>query len=114
MENLIYNELRIRGFAVDIGVVVVNKKDENGVSQRKQLEVDFVCNQGSRRYYIQSVLRLPTEEKRAQELRPLQHIDDNFLKFVITTDPIKKYHDPNGVIFMNIYEFLIDGDSLKA
>lgn len=113
MENLIYNELRVRGLAVDVGIVVVNGKDKNGVSQRRQLEVDFVCNQGSRRIYIQSALRLPTEEKRKQELRPFRHIDDNFPKFVITEEPIKKYHDDNGVIFMNIYEFLMDEDSLK-
>lgn len=114
MENMIYNELRVRGLAVDVGVVVVNTKEENGVSQRKQLEVDFVCNQGSKRFYIQSALRLPTEEKRAQELRSFKHIDDNFPKFVITEEPVKKYHDDNGVIFMNIYEFLMDGDSLMA
>lgn len=113
MENLIYNELRVRGLAVDVGIVVVNGKDKNGVSQRRQLEVDFVCNQGSRRIYIQSALRLPTEEKRKQEFRPFRHIDDNFPKFVITEEPIKKYHDDNGVIFMNIYEFLMDEDSLK-
>ncbi|MDD3387674.1 MAG: ATP-binding protein [Prevotella sp.] len=114
MENMIYNELRVRGLAVDVGVVVVNTKNEQGVSQRKQLEVDFVCNQGSKRFYIQSALRLPTEEKREQELRSLKNIDDSFLKFVITEDPIKKYHDDNGVIFMNIYEFLMDGESLKG
>lgn len=113
MENLIYNELRVRDLAVDVGIVVVNGKDKNGVSQRRQLEVDFVCNQGSRRIYIQSALRLPAEEKRKQELRPFRHIDDNFPKFVITEEPIKKYHDDNGVIFMNIYEFLMDEDSLK-
>ncbi|MBK5194475.1 MAG: ATP-binding protein [Proteiniphilum sp.] len=114
MENMIYNELRTRGLSVDVGVVVMNTKNENGVSQRKQLEVDFVCNQGSKRFYIQSALRIPTEEKREQELRSLRMIDDSFLKFVITEDPIKKYHDENGVIFMNIYEFLMDGDSLKG
>lgn len=114
MENLIYNELRIRGLAVDVGVVVINTKNEQGVSQRKQLEVDFVCNQGSKRIYIQSALRLPSEEKRAQELRSLKNIDDSFLKFVITEDPIKKYHDDNGVIFMNIYDFLMDSESLKG
>jgi len=113
MENLIYNELRVRGLAVDVGVVMVNAKDDKGVSQRKQLEVDFVCNQGSKRYYIQSALRLPTEEKREQELRSLKNIDDSFLKFVITEDPVKKYQDNNGVIFMNIYEFLMEADSLK-
>lgn len=114
MENLIYNELRIRGMSVDVGVVVLNTKDEEGKSQRKQLEVDFVCNQGSKRCYIQSALRLPTEEKREQELRSLKNIDDSFQKFVITEDPIKRYQDDNGVVFMNIYEFLLDEDSLKV
>ena len=114
MENLIYNELRIRGLMVDVGVVVVNTKDEEGKSQRKQLEVDFVCNEGSKRCYIQSALRLPNEEKREQELRSLTHISDSFQKFVITEGPIKRYQDENGVVFMNIYEFLLDRDSLKV
>ncbi|MDR0970238.1 MAG: ATP-binding protein [Lentimicrobiaceae bacterium] len=114
MENLIYNELRIRGMSVDVGVVVLNTKDNEGKSQRKQLEVDFVCNQGSKRYYIQSALRLPTEEKREQELRSLKNIDDNFQKFVITEEAIKRYQDDNGVVFMNIYEFLLNEDSLKG
>lgn len=114
MENLIYNELRVRELFVDIGVVVVNTKDEEGKSQRKQLEVDFVCNQGSKRCYIQSALRLPNEEKREQELRSLMNISDNFQKFIITEDPIKRYQDENGVVFMNIYEFLLDKESLKV
>jgi uncharacterized protein len=113
MENMIYNELRMRGFSVDVGVVVVNSKDKNGVSNRKQLEVDFVCNQGSQRIYIQSALRLPTQEKSEQELRSLKNIDDSFVKFVITENPIKKYHDDNGVIFMNIYDLLLDENSLN-
>lgn len=112
MENMIYNELRLRDMSVDVGVVVLNTKDKKGLSQRKQLEVDFVCNQGSKRCYIQSALRLPNEEKREQELRSLKNIDDNFLKFVITEDPIKKYQDNNGVVFMNIYDFLLDENSL--
>ena len=114
MENLIYNELRVRELFVDVGVVVVNTKDEEGKSQRKQLEVDFVCNQGSKRCYIQSALRLPNEEKREQELRSLMNILDNFQKFIITEDPIKRYQDENGVVFMNIYEFLLDKESLKV
>ena len=113
MENLIYNELRARGMEVDVGVVTRNIKDENGVSVRKQLEVDFVCNQGSKRFYIQSALRLPTEEKREQELRSLKLIDDNFQKFVITEDPISMYQDNNGIVYMNIYEFLQDENCLS-
>ena len=114
MENLIYNELRIRGWSVDVGVIVLNTKNEEGKSQRKQLEVDFVCNEGSKRYYIQSALRLPTKEKREQELRSLINITDNFQKFVITEDPIKRYQDEHGVVFMNIYEFLLNEDSLNT
>lgn len=114
MENLIYNELVIRGLLVDVGVVVLNTKNEDGKSQRKQLEVDFVCNEGSKRCYIQSAFRLPTEEKRKQELRSLIHINDNFQKFIITDEPIKRYQNDDGVIFMNVYEFLLDKDSLKV
>ena len=114
MENLIYNELRIRELLVDVGVVVVNTKNEEGKSQRKQLEVDFVCNEGSKRCYIQSALRLPNGEKREQELRSLMNISDNFQKFVITEDPIKRYQDENGVVFMSIYEFLLNKESLKV
>lgn len=112
MENLIYNELRLRGMSVDVGVVVKNEKDANGVSVRKQLEVDFVCNQGSQRYYIQSALRLPSEEKREQEVRSLKSINDSFRKFVITEDLISRYHDNEGITYMNIYEFLLDENSL--
>ena len=113
MENLIYNELRLRGMSVDVGVVVKNEKDTNGVNVRKQLEVDFVCNQGSQRYYIQSALRLPSEEKREQEVRSLKSINDSFRKFVITEDLISRYHDNEGITYMNIYEFLLDENSLQ-
>ena len=113
MENLIYNELRLRGMSVDVGVVVKNEKDANGVSVRKQLEIDFVCNQGSQRYYIQSALRLPNEEKREQEVRSLKSINDSFRKFVITEDLISRYQDNDGVTFMNIFEFLLNEDSLR-
>ena len=113
MENLIYNELRLRGMSVDVGVVVKNEKDANGVSVRKQLEVDFVCNQGNQRYYIQSALRLPSEEKREQEVRSLKSINDSFRKFVITEDLISRYHDNEGITYMNIYEFLLDENSLQ-
>ena len=113
MENLIYNELRLRGMSVDVGVVVKNEKDANGVSVRKQLEVDFVCNQGNQRYYIQSALRLPSEEKREQEVRSLKSINDSFRKFVITEDLISRYQDNEGITYMNIYEFLLDENSLQ-
>ena len=114
MENLIYNELRLRGMSVDVGVVIKNEKDANGVSVRKQLEVDFVCNQGSQRYYIQSALRLPNEEKREQEVRSLKDINDSFKKFVVTEDMISRYLDDDGITYMNIYEFLLNEDSLRV
>ena len=113
LENLIYNELRLRGMSVDVGVVIKNEKDANGVSVRKQLEVDFVCNQGSQRYYIQSALRLPNKEKREQEVRSLKDINDSFKKFVVTEDMISRYLDDDGITYMNIFEFLLNDDSLR-
>lgn len=112
VENLIYNELRIRGMSVDVGVVTHNVR-EDGKNVRKQLEVDFVCNQGSKRYYIQSALHIPTEEKMSQELESLKRIDDSFLKFVITNDPVKKHQDENGIVIMNLFDFLLDSGSLS-
>lgn len=106
MENAIYCELRRQGFNVDVGVVVFNGKDENGVSFRKQLEVDFVCNKGSRRYYIQSALSLPTPEKMDQETNSLRRIDDGFEKIVIVGEHLVSNHDNNGILFMSIYEFM--------
>ena len=106
MENAIYCELRRQGFNVDVGVVVFNGKDENGVSFRKQLEVDFVCNKGSRRYYIQSALSLPTPEKMDQETDSLRRIDDGFEKIVIVGEHFVSNHDNNGILFMSIYEFM--------
>lgn len=114
IENLIYNELRLRGINVDVGFVVINQKDKEGKSFRSQLEVDFVCNQGSKRCYIQSAYSLPTEEKLNQELHSLRNINDSFQKFVITNDPIKRHQNEDGVVFMNLYDFLLDDDSLKV
>ncbi len=112
MENMIFNELRLRGFNVDVGAVAINAKNDQGINQKRQLEVDFVCNKGSKRCYIQSAFRLPTQEKLTQELRSLNSIGDNFQKFVITDEPIKKYYDNQGVVFINIYDFLLDENSL--
>lgn len=111
VENLIYNELCIRGFSVDVGVVTHSVK-EAGKLVRKQLEVDFVCNKGSKRCYIQSAWHIPSEEKRLQELNSLRRIDDSFLKFIITNDPVKKHQDENGVVVMNLFDFLLDESSL--
>lgn len=106
MENAIYNELRRQGFNVDVGVVVVNGKDEDGKSYRKQLEVDFVCNKGSRRCYIQSALALPTPEKTEQEINSLLRIDDSFERIVIVGEPLISNHDNHGILFMSIYDFM--------
>ncbi len=109
MENLIYNELRIRGYLVDVGVVPTRVKDTDGVYRRSQLEVDFVCNRGSERVYVQSAYRLPTEEKRKQEMASLLKIDDSFRKIIITEDLIKRHMDESGVEWVNVYDFLKSG-----
>lgn len=113
LENVIYNELIMRGFSVDVGVVNIVERNKEGQLQRKQLEVDFVCNKGSRRYYIQSAMALPTAEKMEQELHSFHNIGDNFQRIAITQTLIKPYRDENGVLFMNIYDFLLDIDSLS-
>lgn len=113
MENVIYNELRMRGYNVDVGVVPVAEKNEEGKVSRKQLEVDFVCNLGSARYYIQSAFALPDEAKRAQEIRPFRKIDDSFKKIVITKDIVQPYYDDYGILTMNIYDFLLDSELLE-
>ena len=106
IENAIYSELRRQGFNVDVGVVTVNGKDENGSSYRKQLEVDFVCNKGSRRCYIQSALSLPSQEKIDQETNSLRRLDDGFERIVIVGDHMSCNHDDNGILFMSIYDFM--------
>lgn len=108
MENLIYNELRMRGYRVDVGVVPVVEKDKTGKVVRKQLEVDFVCNLASARYYIQSAYSIPDEDKKAQEIRPFRKIDDSFKKIVITKDIVPMHYDDYGVLTLNIYDFLLD------
>jgi len=113
MENVIYNELRMRGYHVDVGVVPIAEKDAEGKAIRKQLEVDFVCNLGSSRYYIQSAYSLPDEAKRAQEIRPFHKIDDSFKKIIITKDIVPPYYDEYGILTLNIYDFLLDPKSIE-
>ena len=113
MENVIYNELRMRGYRVDVGVVPVIEGDPEGKAVRKQLEVDFVCNLGSSRYYIQSAYSLPDENKRTQEIRPFRKIDDTFKKIVITKDMVPTHYDEYGILTMNIYDFLLNPESLE-
>lgn len=112
MENMLYNELRLRGFSVDVGHVIQNTKDSNGVSQRQQLEVDFVCNKGYKRYYIQSAYSMPSYDKVEQELRSLKAINDSFMKIIITADNTPTHQMDNGVLVMNRTDFLTNQDSL--
>lgn len=114
MENIIYNEMRYRGFLVDVGNVVIRVKNEKGEWQRVTLEVDFVCNLGSRRYYLQSAYRLPDEEKQKQEKRSLEQIKDSFKKIVIVGERMKLRRDENGIVLMGVYEFLKDATLLDA
>ena len=105
MENVIYNDLRRRGFDVDVGVVEYNCKDDEGKKIRKQLEVDFVVNRGSQRYYIQSALTVGDPEKRKQETESLRRIPDSFKKIVVVRDDIIPWHDDNGILFIGVEQF---------
>ncbi|MBT1170706.1 ATP-binding protein [Bifidobacterium sp. SO4] len=113
MENIVYNELRMRGYNVDVGVVE-QRGTRNGEPYRKQLEVDFVANLGSRRYYIQSAYQLPDEEKTAQEKASLLDIDDSFKKIILVRDIVKPTRDDHGILTMSVYDFLLDPHSLEA
>lgn len=111
MENVLYNELRYRGFSVDVGLVELWGK-ENGKSVRNQHEVDFVVNRPPYRYYIQSALHMPTLEKEQQERRSLLSINDHFRKIVIGDD-IHRKEDEQGILTINLLDFLLDEDLLK-
>ena len=113
MENIIYNELRMRGYNVDVGVIPIAEKNKKGSVIRKQLEVDFVCNLGSARYYIQSSYSIPDEVKRAQEIRPFRKINDSFKKIIITKDFVPAQYDENGILTLNIYDFLLNPSSME-
>lgn len=108
MENIIYNELIVRGYNVDVGVVEVRDENKN----RKQLEVDFVCNLGNKRYYVQSSLNLDTREKTIQEEKPLMNINDNFKKIIVVKDNMKHWFTEEGILVVGILEFLLDKKSL--
>lgn len=112
MENAVYNELCARGYSVDVGNVEVNAVDEKGTKVRRMLEVDFVCNRGYKRCYIQSALSLPDREKMQQETASLLRINDSFMKYVITGDRIKKYQNDGGIVIMNVLDFLLDEQSV--
>ena len=112
MENIIYNELLVRGFNVDVGVVEYTTKDKNNKKMRKQLEVDFVCNKGSNRYYIQSAYSIPTKEKMEQEEQSLIKIDDFFKRIIIVENDIKLWRNEKGIVIMGLKQFLLDDNSL--
>lgn len=112
MENIIFNELKVRGYNVDIGVVVMNETDKAGKKVRKQLEIDFVCNKASKRYYIQSAFSMQDEKKKQQEQRSLLNTGDGFKKIIITKDALAPLYNEEGVLFMSIYDFLLNPDSM--
>lgn len=112
MENIIYNELKSRGYSVDVGVVEKREVDSNGKEKKKQLEIDFIANLGSKRYYIQSAYSMPTEEKRIQEKASLISVKDSFKKIILVKDVVKVSRDEDGIMMMNIYDFLLNKDSL--
>lgn len=113
MENIIYNELRIRGFQVDVGVVPKRIRNKDGKLEKKQFEIDFIANLGSRRYYIQSAFSLPDEKKEKQEKESLINVNDSFKKIVVVKEVMKVKHDDNGITTMSIYDFLLKENSLE-
>ncbi len=113
MENIIFNELKLRGFNVDIGIVEQRIKDNKGKDQRKKLEIDFVANKGYNRYYIQSALAMPTLKKEQQEQRSLIKINDSFKKIIITGGFTPQHYNDNGILIINIYDFLLNPNSLN-
>ena len=113
MENIIFNELLIRGFNVDVGVVEHSVRDENGSIVRKKLEVDFVCNRGNQRYYIQSAFAIPDREKMEQEQNSLVRIGDSFKKIIVVKERVKLWRNENGIVIMNIMDFLLKPNSLE-
>ena len=113
MENIIYNELRIRGYRVDVGLVEVFGKNSENKTEKKHLEVDFVATKGSEKYYIQSAFAMPTDEKRKQEERPLNAIGDSFKKIIVVKDNIKPRRDEMGIVTMGIRRFLLNKNSLE-
>ena len=114
MENIIYTELRSRGYRVDVGVVETFETSSEGKTVRKQLEIDFIANKGNKKYYIQSAFEMPTEEKMKQEKKSLNKLNDSFKKFVIVKDDIKTEIDENGLITIGIFEFLLNENSMEV
>lgn len=113
MENVIYNELRIRGFNVDVGIVPVTVRDADGRQRRNSYEIDFVCNKGNQRYYIQAAYRMESEEKIMQEQNSLRNVNDSFKKIIIVGNPILVERDNSGITTISIYDFLLNPNSLE-
>lgn len=113
MENVIYNELRMRGYSVDVGNLTIIEKGKDGKTAKKQIEVDFICNKGFKKYYIQSAYSLENEEKMKQEIRPFLKINDSFKKIVITSNTPKPFYTDEGILMMNVFDFLLSPDSLE-
>ena len=114
MENIVYNELVIRGYSVDVGIVEVNYKDEEKKSRRKQYEIDFICSKGNSKYYIQSAYALEDQEKTNQETRGLNKIDDSFKKIVIVKDCYVPWYDEKGILYIGLEDFLLNKNYLDA
>ena len=112
MENVIYNEMRMRGFSVDVGNLNIVEKGKDGKYVKKQLEIDFICNKGSKKYYIQSAYLLETEEKTTREISPFLKIHDSFKKIVITSNTPKPFYNEDGILFMNVFVFLLKPEFL--
>ena len=113
MENVVYNELLSRGYAVDVGVVEIRKRNCEGKQEKRKLEIDFVANMGSQRYYIQSAFQIPDQEKERQEKESLNNVDDSFKKIVLVRDVVKTSRDEKGIVTMSIYDFLMDKSSME-
>ena len=114
MENAVYNELLSRGYMVDVGVVETRKRNKEGKQEKRKLEIDFVANMGSRRYYIQSAFQIPDQEKERQEKESLNNVDDSFKKIVLVRDVVKTSRDEKGIVTMSIYDFLMNKNSLET
>ena len=114
MENIIYNELIYREFNVDVGVVEYFYRGDDGKTKRANLEIDFIANKGSQKYYIQSALTVSDEEKKEQEIRSLNRVGDSFKKIVVVKDNIIPWHDENGIYYIGIEKFLLDENAMNG
>lgn len=112
MENIIFNELKIRGYRVDVGVVEITEKNSSGKRIQKGLEIDFIATKGSSKYYVQSAFDMPSVAKEEQEKKSLIKVNDSFKKIIVVKDDIKLKRDDNGIVTMGIFDFLLNDNSL--